>query len=337
MTGLRLHMNENTGGCSPRVVEAIRGMQATDLALYPEYGPYTEACAQHFGVPPEWVVLTNGLDEGVLLTALGHIARERAFDAEVIIPVPAFDSYPWATAAVGATPVRVPAGDDFAFPVAAVLEAITRRTRLVFLNTPNNPTGRLIAREDLARVAEAAPHAAVLVDETYIEIGGTSFLPDLPRHPNVIVGRSFSKVYGLAGLRIGCLIGHPDILQPVRAVTPLKNVNHVALVALLAALDDQAFASHYISEVRASRQIVYATCSRLGLRYWPSEGNFVLLDVGDPVRPVLDALQAAGLTVRDRSTDPYSPGCLRVTTGLTTHTQAAMDALEAALAGRQSS
>ncbi len=117
--GLRLHLNENTGGCSAAVLEAIRRVRPSDVSTYPSYRDAVIATAAHFGVDPDCVLLTNGLDEGILMAAVGHIARKRVHDAETIIPLPAFDPYPNSTAAVGATAVRVPPGHDFAFPTQA--------------------------------------------------------------------------------------------------------------------------------------------------------------------------------------------------------------------------
>jgi histidinol-phosphate aminotransferase len=208
--GLRLHLNENTGGCSPRVLDAIKKMQTTDVSTYPSYPELVRACARHFDVDADWVLLTNGLDEGILMAAVGHISRARIHDAETIIPLPAFDPYPNSTSAAGATAVRIPPGPDFVFPTDAVIAAVTPRTRMIFLNTPSNPTGRLIPIPDLRRIAEAAPRAVVLIDEAYIEFGGTSFMPDLRNYPNVLVGRTFSKAYGLAGMRVGVVIGSPN-------------------------------------------------------------------------------------------------------------------------------
>ncbi|MEQ1573136.1 MAG: histidinol-phosphate transaminase [Vicinamibacterales bacterium] len=333
--GLRLHLNENTGGCSPRVIEAIRGLKATDLSTYPEYTPAVLACARHFGVDPEWVLLTNGLDEGILMAAIGHISLKRIHDAETIVPLPAFDPYPNSTAAAGATAVRVPLGPDLSFPTEGVLNAITPRTRMIFLNTPNNPTGRLIAIDDLRRISDAAPDAVVLIDEAYIEFGGTSFLPELSKHPNVLVGRTFSKAYGLAGMRVGIVIGQPPALDPVRAVTLPFNINGVALAAVRAALEDTEFLPRYAAQVRESRERLYAACRRLGLGYWESAANYVLVQVGDAT-PFVEALAAKRIHVRDRSKDPMTPGCIRVTAGMIEHTDAAIAALESVIAGRRS-
>ena len=325
--GLRLHLNENTGGCSPRVLDAIRGLKATDIATYPEYTAAVVACAKHFGVDPEWILLTNGLDEGILMAAIGHISRARIQDAETIVPLPAFDPYPNSTVAAGATVVRVPPDAGLAFPTRGVLAAITPRTRMIFLNTPNNPTGQLIAIADLKQIAAAARDAVVLIDEAYIEFGGTSFLPELAQHPNVLVGRTFSKAYGLAGMRLGVVIGQPPALDPVRAVTLPFNINAVALAALQAAIEDTAFLPAYAAQVRASRELLYGACRRLGLEYWESAANYVLVRVGDS-SPYIDALAARRIHVRDRSKDAITPGCIRMTAGMLEHTKAAVEALE---------
>lgn len=332
--GLRLHLNENTGGCSPRVLDAIRRTRPEDVSTYPSYTALVRACAAHFGVDPDWVLLTNGLDEGILMMTVGHIARARRHDAETVIPLPAFDPYPNSTAAVGATAVRVPPEPGFAFQTEAVLRAITPRTAVVFLNTPNNPTGQAIPVADLARIAEAAPHAVVFIDEAYIEFGGTSFLPELAAHPNVLIGRTFSKAYGLAGMRVGVMIGQPGVLDPVRAVTLPFNINGVARAATLAALEDPDFLPRYAAGVAESRERLYAACRRLGLEYWPSLANFVLVRVGDPVAPVVEAMAAAGVHVRDRSKDPFTPGCIRVTAGIPSHTDAAIAALDTVMSAR---
>lgn len=332
--GLRLHLNENTGGCSPRVLEAIRRIGESDVSTYPEYSDIVHACARQFNVDPEWVLLTNGLDEGLLMAAVAHIARARAHDAETIIPLPAFDPYPNATAAVGATAVRVPPGSNYAFPTDAVIAAVTPRTRMIFLNTPNNPTGQLIPLEDLARIAAAAPAAVVLIDEAYIEFGGTTFLPQLAKFDNVLIGRTFSKAYGLAGMRVGIVIGQPRMLDPVRAVTLPFNINGVARAAVAAALTDTEFLPRYAAQVKESRERIYAACQRLGLQYWPSAANFVLINVGDS-GAVVEAMAERKVHVRDRSKDPTTPGCIRVTAGVREHTDAAIEALEAAVAARQ--
>ena len=198
---------------------------------------------------------------------------------------------------------------------------------MIFLNTPNNPTGQLIPTADLTRIAAAAPHAIVMIDEAYIEFGGQSFLPELRAFPNVLIGRTFSKAYGLAGMRLGAVIGQPAALDLVRKVTLPFNINGAALAALKAALTDTEFLPAYAAQVRASRDLMYDACRRLGLTCWPSAANYVLVKVDDPA-PYVAALTARRIHVRDKSSDPTTPGCLRITTGLVEHTRRAIDALE---------
>src|SRR4030095_4293836 len=308
--GLRLHLNENTGGCSPRVLEAIRRVQISDVATYPSYPALVRACASHFDVDPDWVLLTNGLDEGILMAAVGHIARTRTFDAETIIPQPAFDPYPNSTAAVGAKAIRIPPRPGYLFQTDEGIAAITPRTRMIFLNTPNNPTGQLISIADLNQIAPAAPQAIVLIDEAYIEFGGETFLPELPHFPNVLVGRTFSKAYGLAGMRVGIVTGEAQARDPFRAVTLPFNVNAVAMAATLAALEDTEFLPRYAMQVAESRQKLDAAWRALGLEFWESAANYVMVLVGDAVPRFLQALAARGVHVRDRSKDPATPGCI---------------------------
>jgi histidinol-phosphate aminotransferase len=318
------------------VLEAIRSITAADIATYPDYRDPVLACARYFDVDPDWLMLTHGLDEGILMMAIGLLAKDKSADAEALIPVPAFDPYFAAAAAVGATPVLVPPLANFAFPTDAVLAAISARTRLVFLNTPNNPTGQLVPLDGIARIAKLAANALVMVDEAYIEFGGTSFLEQLPKYPNVIVGRTFSKAYGLAGMRVGCVIAHPDTLGPIRDVTPVFNMNVIGVKAMQAAIEDREFLPQYAADVHESRQKIYAACRRLGLECWESAANFVLVRVGERAAALVAALAARGVHVRDRSRDPYCPGCVRITAGILEHTDAGIAALDEVMAGSPS-
>src|SRR6185436_3217558 len=141
-----------------------------------------------------------------------------------------------------------------------------------------------------------------------------TFLPELGKYPNVLVGRTFSKAYGLAGMRVGVVIGQPPALDPVREVTLPFNINAVALAALEAALDDRDFLPRYAAQVHESRELLYGVCRRLGLPYWESAANYVLVRVGE-TGPFIDALSARQIHVRDRSKDPTTAGCIRITTG----------------------
>jgi histidinol-phosphate aminotransferase len=156
------------------------------------------------------------------------------------------------------------------------------------------------------------------------------------RFPNVLVGRTFSKAYGLAGMRVGVVIGQPQALDPVRSVTLPFNINGVALTAMHAALQDTEFLPRYAEQVHESRERLYAAFRRLGFEYWPSAANYVMVRVGD-TPPIIEALAAKKIHVRDRSKDPTTPGCIRMTAGMIEHTNAAIEALEEIAALRRSS
>jgi histidinol-phosphate aminotransferase len=340
--GVRLHLNENTGGCSQKVVDAVRAFAAQGLATYPDYRAAVTETAAFLGVDPEWLVLTNGLDEGVLLTAIGYLgprAPEALVHAgasyvapggqcEVIVATPAFETYVTTAKALGARVVAIPPGRDYAFPLEGVLKAITPNTRIIYINNPNNPTGQPVSKDAIRAVIREAGHALVFVDEAYHDFMGEDFLEEGLTHPNVLIGRTFSKVHGLAGMRIGVMIAQPALLEPIRFVMPLFNLNVVAVAALRAALTDRDFTPWYLAQVAESKQLLYRALDRVGLRYWKSAANFVLVDGGGRLRELVDGLIARGVLVRDRSKDPATPNCFRITTGVVSHTREAVKALE---------
>ena len=180
--GLRLHLNENTGGCSPKVVEAVRAFDGPALATYPDFRDAILETAAFLGVDPERIVLTNGLDEGILLVSIAYLA-DRSFVPEVLVAQPAFEPYLHGAASLGARIVAVPAGKDFAFPLDGMLQAITPNTRIVYVNNPNNPSGQPIAKEAIHRIVKAAPQALVFVDEAYHDFLGENFLQEARQYP----------------------------------------------------------------------------------------------------------------------------------------------------------
>jgi len=331
--GLRLHQNENTGGCSPRVLEALASLGADQVGFYPPYEATTEACAKYLGVDPDRLALVNGLDEGIMALAVAYL-RPSPGEAvrEAIVPEPAFEIFAFDATVAGGRVVRVMPRPDFAFPLDEVLAAITPNTRVVFLTNPNNPTGISMPIDAIRTIARRVPpQAVVLVDEAYVDFGGETFIGKLPAFPNVIVGRTFSKAHGLAGLRIGALTGSPAALDPIRYVVPVYSVNIAAIVAVQAALQDPGHMQNYLGQVKESKALLYGACDRLGLRYWKSNANFVLVRVGDHAEELVKRAAERGVYLRDRSTEPGCAGCIRVTTGIVEHTRRAVAAIEEAL------
>ena len=333
--GLRLHQNENTGGCSPRVLAALAAIRADQVGYYPPYAAVSEACARHFGVDPDRLMLINGLDEGIMAISMMLLRQTPGAPApEAIVPEPAFEIFAYDTSVAGGRCVRIEPRRDFQFPLDDVLAAVTPATRVVFLTNPNNPTGVSTPLDAIRTIARRLPAGAlVLVDEAYADFAGTTFIPDLPAFPNVVVGRTFSKAYGLAGLRIGCLIGSPDALDRIRPAVPVYSVNIAAVVAVAAALQDPGHVTAYLREVTESKRLLYAACDRLGVKYWRSDANFVLVAVGDRAKSLIAGAEARGIYLRDRSSEPGCEGCLRITTGLVRHTQQCIQVIEEVLCG----
>jgi histidinol-phosphate aminotransferase len=329
--GLRLHLNENTAGCSPKVLEALAALSASDVAQYPDYDAVYRESAAYLGVPEERLLLVNGLDEGILMATLVAL-RGQTMDgrsAEFVVVTPAFDMYAITARACGGAVVNAAPRDDFEFPLENVVKAITPRTRLVFVTSPNNPTGVRVTNQAIEAVASAVPDGAlVLVDECYHDFCGDTALPLLDAHPNVIVGRTFAKSQGLAALRAGALIATPEALAPFQAVTPPYSLNVAAAVALRAAIADGPRLRWYVDQVVRSRELMYAFCARHGFETWESGANFVLARVGSRAAALTAALKARGIFIRDKTGDPGCDGCIRVTTGVVTDTERCVEAME---------
>ncbi len=331
--GLRLHQNENTGGCSPRVLEALRSITAGQMAVYPPYQATVEACAGHFGVDSSRLLLVNGLDEGILAVAITHLRPAGGGELrEAVIPDPAFEIFAFDAEVLGARVVHVAPRPGFDFALDEVLAAITPRTGAVFITNPNNPTGVNVPAEAIRAVSRRLPEGAMLfVDEAYSDFSGQSFVPELSAFPNVIVGKTFSKAYGLAGIRIGAVIGNPATLEPLRRAVPVYSINVAASVALLAALADSEYVEDYLRQVKESKALVYDACDRLGLTYWPSAANFVLVKVGPQAQALVAGAAARGIYLRDRSKEPGCEGCIRITTGIVEHTRRGLAVMEEVL------
>jgi len=301
-TGLRLDFNENTGGPSPQVLSALSQIDVDQLARYPEREPVERVVADFLGLTPKEVLLTNGVDEAI------HLLCQTYLEAgdQALVVVPTFAMYELFAASTGAEVIPVQALPDFEFPTQTVLDRISPATRLVALANPNNPTGAVANPDAILRIARAAAHAAILVDEAYFEFYGLTLLSEVRHAPNLFVARTFSKAYGMAGLRVGVLAGCEAQMKMLRKVASLYNVNSVALACIPAALQDQGFISGYVTEVVRGRERLQATFRRLGIPYCPSQENFVLARFGSNTQSFVAAMHDHGILVRDRSSDP---GC----------------------------
>jgi histidinol-phosphate aminotransferase len=329
--GLRFDFNENTVGCSPRVLERLRRLSAEELARYPEREPVEKTVAsflrnQTAAITASELLLTNGVDEAIHLLCETYL--EPGDDAVIVVPT--YSMYCIYMMAAGARVISVPADKDFHFPTAELTNAVTPRTRLIAIANPNNPTGAVAPQEALMKLARSAPDAAVLVDEAYFEFCGQTMLSARQELPNLFVARTFSKAYGLAGLRIGVLVGDADQMRAVRRVCSPYNVNAAALACLPEAIADQAYIQQYVSEVLESRARLESALEASGIRFWPSHANFVLACVGSTrvdSAAFVEHMRRRGILVRDRSSDHGCEGCVRITLGPRGHADRLLTAL----------
>jgi histidinol-phosphate aminotransferase len=320
---LRLDFNENTLACSPKVREALSRITTADLTRYPERAPVEALVAQSLGLDSDQVALTNGVDEAI------HVLFETFLEEgdELLLPVPTYTMYEVYVSATDARAVPVLAGDDLSFPFERLLAAITPRTKIIAIANPNSPSGSVATREQLVEIALRAPHAVLLVDEAYFHFFGETMMDLVGKIPNLIVARTFSKAYGLAGLRLGLLAGPTDMLRWIKRVLSPYSVNQLALACLPPALEDTAYLDWYVGEVLAARTEFEAALDRSGIRRWPSSANFVLIDIGPQHKEFTRLMSEAGVLVRDRSSDPGCDGRVRITIGTREQMQLAIVAL----------
>ena len=320
---LRLDFNENTVGCSPRVIAALReNLDAARLAVYPEYGDAKEAVARYFRVAPDQFVFTNGTDEAIQVFINAYVDDAQ----EVLLVRPSYAMYRFYAEVAGAKITEIayqpPAME---FPLQHVLDAITPRTRAILLANPNNPTGTGVSLLGIERILHRARKAVVMVDEAYYEFSGVTALTEIERVPNLFVCRTFSKVFGMAAMRLGCLFSHEANIAFLRKAQSPYSVNSLAVEAAQAAVADTAYVQNYVAEVLAARELLCLGLEKLGIRYMPSSANFVLGDFGKRAIEVRDALRDEAILVRDRSYE--APGCVRITVGTRAQTRRLLAAL----------
>jgi histidinol-phosphate aminotransferase len=320
---LRLDFNENTLACSPKVREVLSRISTGDLTRYPEREPIEALVAAYLGLAPSQLVLTNGVDEAI------HVLFETFVESgdELLLPVPTYTMYEVYASSTDARIVPIQAAADLQFPFERLLAAISPRTKIIAIANPNSPAGSVATRAQLVELAGRAPQAVLLVDEAYFHFHGESVIDRIDNLPNLVVARTFSKAYGLAGLRLGLLAGSVGLMQWIRRVLSPYSVNSLALACLPAALEDAAYLEWYVTEVVAARSEFETALDAAQVRRWPSHANFVLVDIGPRHAEFVRRMKAANVLVRDRSNDPGCDGCVRITIGTRQQMRSAATAL----------
>ncbi len=327
---IKLASNENPLGPSRLALAAMRKALAT-VNLYPDGSAFylKQKLAQKVGLTPAHFILGNGSNE--IIEFLGHALLSP--EAEVVVSQYCFAVYPIVTALLGARLVVAPA-KEYGHDLEAMLSAITPQTRIVFVANPNNPTGTTVGPEDLARFIQSVPPQVVIaLDEAYIEFleNPLDLLPDIRagNRPNLILMRTFSKIYGLAGLRLGYGMGHPEFIAELEKIRQPFNINLVAQVGALAALEDTAHAERTRRVNAGGLRFFVRAFRKLGLEFVRSSANFILVRVGAG-EGVFDQLQRRGVIVRPMSGYGLSEW-VRISVGTPKENQRCLAALKTAL------
>jgi histidinol-phosphate aminotransferase len=326
---IQLNSNENPYGPSARARAALERAQRS-ASRYPDADEEAliDAIARHHRVSREEVVLGCGSSEILQMADMAFLGEGR----KLVSAEPTFEAVLLYARVTRAEPVKVPLTADFRHDLAAMAAACADCTGLVYVCNPNNPTGTLATRDEMAAFLKAVPAATVvLVDEAYHHFvedrSYASALELRSRHPNVVVARTFSKVHGLAGMRLGYAVASRENADALRAHAPWNNANGAVLAAALASLDDQAHVADQRRRLNATRGWLCRELAREGRRFIPSHANFLMIDVGTDVQPLIAAFRDRGLLVGRRF--PSLPTWLRVSVGTEGEMQAFLRALRA--------
>ena len=333
---VKLASNENPLGPSPRALEALReGL--SKLNRYPDGAGHDliRKIAKRHGVAPDNVVIGNGSDDVIALLVQASVRPGE----RVVVPQPSFLMYDITATVAGAVVDRVPLR-DMKMDLTAMSGRVTEQTRLVFICNPNNPTGTVISQGDFDQFMERLPdHVVVVVDEAYVEFvrDPDSLKTGRPEDMNrpLVTLRTFSKAYGLAGLRVGYGVMPAELAGMLHRVRQPFNVNSLAQAAAAAALDDREFLQRSVNLVHTGLESLYAGMDRMGLRYVRTEANFFLIDIGQPADVVFENMLRQGVIVRSMRSYGF-PKTIRINVGLERENQRFLEALENVLAGESS-
>lgn len=326
---IKLASNENPLGPSKKAIAAMR-KAVTQVHLYPDGNSFylKRKLAEKLGVSPANLILGSGSNE--ILELIGHALLSP--DAEVVVSEYCFAVYPIVTALFGAKLVVVPA-KDYGHDLPAMLNAITPNTRVVFVANPNNPTGTSVTPDQLAEFVKAVPeHVLLALDEAYIEFlaNALDLIPEiLAGKRNLLLMRTFSKIHGLAGLRLGYGIGHPEFIADLEKIRQPFNINAVAQAAALAALDDTVHPEKTRKNNTRGLKLYARSFRKMKLQYVPSAANFILVRVGDGQR-VFTELQKLGVITRPMG-GYQLPEWIRISVGTTKENQRCLEALRQVL------
>ncbi len=326
-THLLLDFNERTLPVSAPVRDALLAYVSGErMQMYPAYGDITERLAEYVGVPASQIMITNGSDQGIelIFRACGREGHE------AIIPAPSFAMYAQCAGIENMRIISPHYTRETGLPVEEMLAAINEKTRVICIALPNNPSGTGASREDIARIAQAAPNACVMVDECYFEYSRATVVDLIAQFPNIVVTRTFSKTWGIPSLRFGYLMADPANINALLSVRGPYDINQLAVVAARAALDNPQDTERYVDEVmNQSKPMLEAFLDQRKVLYWPSEANYIWMFPKNP-NAVEAQLIAANILVRPKADAQGTMG-LRITIGTLEQTERLLAVLAQAI------
>ena len=323
---LRLDFNENTVGCSPKVLEAIKNIKEEEIASYPEYSKFKAKLAENLKISVDKLMVTNATDEAIMVIMQTYVEAGE----EVIIPVPTFAMFKFYAQLSGAKIKEILYNTNLMFPAKKVLNAISKNTKLVILCNPNNPTGTLIEKSDIIKIIEKAQKTGtlVLLDEAYYQYSGVEYQSLIDKYDNLVIIRTFSKAYGMGGLRLGYAVSNPEIIKNMLKAGSPYSVNTMAMHAASVAMDDDNYVRWYVEEVKKAKKSLYEALAKLKIKTYPSTANFLIAKFPKRSKEIEDKLKEKGILVRDRSNDPLLKDCLRIGIGTVKQTEQLIAALK---------
>ena len=319
---MRLDFNENTVGCSPKVIEALKTVTASELSMYPEYNELRKLIADFVKVDMSKIIPTNAGDEGIMLIMNTFVSKGDT----VLLPTPTFAMFKFYAELNGANIKNVQYKPDLSFPTDEVLNAINENVKLIVLVNPNNPTGTSILRKDIIKILDKAKNSIVLLDEAYSEFTKETCVDLIDKYPNLVILRSFSKAFGLGGLRLGYLISNKENIELFQKVNSPYSITCLANKIVKAALEDYEYVENYVGEIITNKKYLYNELNKLGIKFYQGSANFFLVDFGLRYKTVYAGLKKLGILVRDRNS--YVKNCLRITVGKKEQCEKLIEALK---------
>lgn len=306
---MKLDANENYIGPSTNVLKAIKEISPEKICLYPCYGKIYDRLAQIYALDKENFVLTNGADEALSAIINTYVNK----NGNVLSVTPSFTMPKLYTKLIGANYIEIPYKDKWIYPIEDVLTKINDNINALIITTPNNPTGEIVSEEFIRKILDKATNIPVIIDETYSNFCAISNIKLINEYDNVIIVKSFSKDYALAGLRLGYIVSNSQNVQYIKKVLSPYNVNAIAIEAAIAALDDSQYIQSVVNEITLTREFLSDELTKAGFLVYPSNSNFILVDFGLHKSLILNMLKENKIIVKDYSNNELLKTCLRIT------------------------